>query len=96
MRLITKRMVIRELVSPGRFTGQKGEAMQALDGETATVADVAAIWGGTAQTDITCYECSADQETAVEVAEEIKYYQNAVVLCESCLLKALALLKGEG
>lgn len=106
MKLITERTQVRDVANRWANaypkTGPYGrdpqkqaitKALVALDAETATAADVAAIigndsWCGPKK----CHECGAVVNVAVQVGEEPDYESSTATLCLACLEKALALM----
>ena len=106
MKLITERTQVRDVAA--RWRGQYSphgpyghdrqkqavaKALAALDAETATAADVAAIigndsWCGPS----TCNECGAVVDVAVQVGEEPYYESRTATLCFACVERALALM----
>jgi hypothetical protein len=70
-----------------------GEELAALDAETSTAADVAAIVGnGSWVCKNTCHECKAETWDAVEVGETPDYESSTATICADCLLAAARLL----
>lgn len=106
MKLITERTQVRDVAARwassyptngpyGRDPDKQAitKALAALDAETATAADVAAIigndtWCGPS----TCNECGAVVEVAVQVGEEPDYESSTATLCFACVDQALALM----
>lgn len=68
---------------PRWFTETKA-ALDALDAETATAEDVAAVLGNGTWVEILCDNCSRSVDRAVRFEEDI--------LCRDCLAEAVALL----
>lgn len=72
------------------------QALDALDVETATAADVAAIIGNNSWVAPSeCHECGAETWNAVECGQEPDYESCTATLCENCLRAALKLLEDE-
>jgi hypothetical protein len=106
MKLITERTQVREVAAMwansyplsepyGRDPDKQAitRALAALDAETATAADVAAIigndtWCGPS----TCHECGAVVDVAVQVGEEPEYESRTATLCFACVEQALTLI----
>lgn len=108
MKLLTERVLIREVARRwkaqyaaykshgGKDAKEKqdiGRKLAALDGETATAADVAAIIGNDSWTRIDhCDECGADNlPAAVRLAEDS---ESSADICLPCLRKAMRLAAG--
>lgn len=68
------------------------DALAALDPETATAEDVAAITGNTSWVAVTCGECGRSVDRAVQLGEEPGDDSATVLVCRGCLVGALALL----
>ena len=83
----------------GRIVGDKStkriqDQLDALDVETATAADVAAIIGNKLWVCApTCNECGEDSWDAVELGEPPDYESATATICADCLRKALALIE---
>jgi len=102
VKLITERTQVRDVAArwraqyPGSRTDDKdaiAEKLDALDVDTATAEDVAAIigndsWCGPS----TCNECGAVVTVAVMVGEEPYYESATATLCFACVEKALSLM----
>lgn len=74
--------------SPYRFDARAiYNALSALDAETATTADVAAIIGNDSWTRLLCREC----QSLVSEAVEFEVYDETLSVCRDCLRKAVAL-----
>lgn len=68
-------------------------ALEALDVETATPDDVAAIIGNRSWTDLRCDECGQhERDAVVQLGETPDYESNTASVCAPCLLAALELL----
>ncbi|MBP8788798.1 MAG: hypothetical protein KBH41_15250 [Azonexus sp.] len=104
MKLITERIRVREVAAkwaetyPTNGLGRDEkihaitEALSALDTETATAADVAAIIGNNTWCGpVSCDECGAVVDDAVMVGEELYTDSITVTLCFSCVEKAMEL-----
>lgn len=106
MKLITERTQVREVAKRwansypengpyGRDPQKQAitKALAALDVETATAADVAAIIGNDSWCcPQKCHECGAVVDVAVQVGEEPDYESNTATLCFACVENALALM----
>lgn len=107
MKLITERQKIRGVAEAWRAqycqpyrvrfsdSDEKDEKLSrllALDVETATAADVAAIIGNTTWAGPErCQECEQTCAVVVQLGEEPDYESNTAWVCVECLRKALAL-----
>jgi hypothetical protein len=105
MKALSERNQVRNVLSAwvkqyGTRTRQRPGAnfetlakLEALDTETATAADVAAIIGNTTWVrPQTCDECRAVTWQAVQVGEEPDYESATAIICVHCLRAALNLL----
>lgn len=102
MRLITERHLVRDAAArcaaryplrrPGTWEAQMYTALQALDAETATAADVAALVGHDHWTTVVCDECKSRVTTAVQVGAEPDYESRTAMLCTECVAQAWQLL----
>jgi len=102
VKLITERTQLCDVATrwreqyPGNRTDDKGEIakkLDALDGETATAEDVAAIIGNNSWcAPSKCNECGAVVAVAVQVGEEPDYESRTATLCFVCVEKALSLM----
>lgn len=97
--LITQRDLIRGLPEKwrrqypdGGYYGRKDVQgkLDALNCETATVEDVAAIIGNTSWTDIHCDACDESVPWIVRVGQEPDYESATAHLCGKCLADACA------
>jgi hypothetical protein len=106
MKLLTEREKVRTVAAawakqyskngPYGNDAEKQEiakALSALDPETATASDVAAIignnsWCGPCK----CDECGKEAETAVQLGEEPDYESATAVVCFDCVQKAMTLM----
>jgi hypothetical protein len=107
MKLLNERVLVREVaqrweeqyadydLSNAEEMHAIGRKLAALDGETATAADVAAIIGNDSWTRIDhCDECGeTNPPVAVRLAEDT---ESSVDICLSCLRKALNLATPAG
>ena len=97
MTLHTTRGEIRSVVA--RWTaqyppGSKDDItarLKALNTETATAADVAAIIGNPTWTDLRCDDCAADVACVVEFGQDDDYDSPTATVCVPCLSRALTL-----
>jgi len=64
--------------------------LDALNDETATLADVVAIIGNDSWTKVRCDECSQEVDWVVQVGEDPDYESHTVTVCRSCLNKIVA------
>lgn len=106
MKLMTERGQVldvadewRKVYCQGHRYGSDKDSIQikldALDVETATAADVAAIIGNDEWVKPrTCNECGADTYDAVQLGEEPDYESSTAIVCLDCLRKAVALFEG--
>jgi hypothetical protein len=109
MEAITTRTLIRSVAA--RWRGQYGDptalghddrkmaaaaALDALDPETATAAEVASIIGNDSWTSIRCDECGRRVDAAVRVGEEPARDSSTAIVCRECLARALDLLDAAG
>lgn len=67
------------------------EKLDALDKETATAADVAAIIGNESWTRLTCDECGKDTDAVLTVGQEPDYESHTASLCRSCVERAYSI-----
>ncbi len=67
------------------------DELDALNKDTATVADVTAIIGNDSWTDLKCDECGKYVDAIVQVGEEPDYESYSAKLCKPCVYKALTL-----
>ena len=65
--------------------------LRALNTETATAADVAAIIGNSTWTDLRCDDCAAHVACVVELGPEPDYESATASVCVPCLARALTL-----
>lgn len=95
MNLITQRDRIRGAAANWRrqYPGErkKYNQLRALDTETATAEQVAAIISNTSWTSLTCDECEQEVTTVVEGRAE-PYGRSPATVCADCLRQAVALL----
>lgn len=68
------------------------ECLDALDGETATAADVAAIIGNDSWTALACDVCGDDVAALVRLGDEPDYDSRTLSVCDGCLASASARL----
>lgn len=98
MELITERTQVRNVAKLWRrqYPNSKqdiAEKLDALDVETATAEDVAAIIGNDSWCKPSkCNECGETVPVAVMVGEEPDYESATATLCFSCVEKALSLM----
>ncbi len=102
MRVQTKRGLIRQVAAhwkmqyangePARFVGV-GDRLAALNGETATESDVAAIIGHPGWTRNGCDECENESDITVQVGQEPDYESSTANMCVGCLEKAIMLAR---
>lgn len=109
MKLLTERVLIREVAQrwKAQYAGYRGPTpsdtaekaaighkLAALDAETATAADVAAIIGNDSWTRIDhCDECGAENlAVAVRLADDTE--SSSADICLPCLRKAVRLASG--
>jgi hypothetical protein len=78
-------------VSPPLSKQQIADALDALDGETATPADVAAIIGNASWTRLTCNECGKDVDAILTVGQGPGYESRTASLCMPCVKRAAAM-----
>jgi hypothetical protein len=71
-----------------------GRRLNAMDAETATADDVAAIIGNDSWIDVRCDECGTRKQTLVHFGDEPDYEANWQFLCGDCLTAGLKLLGG--
>lgn len=111
MKVITHRTQIREVAEkwkaqyfrrdkwqPMSSGGTKGiyDALRALNTETATAADVAAIIGNCSWVkDLECSECRKTFPVIVEVGDEPDYESCTAWMCVGCLREAVRLAETE-
>ena len=73
---------------------EKRKALQQLDPETATAADVAKIIGNTSWARAqTCDECKKESWECVQLGEEPNYESATATICPDCLRAALKLIE---
>lgn len=98
MKIITERTQVRDVAKRWRqqYTNSKqdiAKKLDALDVETATSADVAAIIGDNSWCGLLkCDECEEKVAVAVMVGEEPDYESATATLCVACVKKALQLM----
>lgn len=102
MKLMTEREQVRAVAAAwraqfGRWTDPEKvritRQLDALDVETATSADVAAIIGNESWVNPrSCDDCDARSWDIVRVGEEPDYESATAYLCRDCLQRALSLL----
>lgn len=73
------------VTSPPLNKKQIAEKLDALDAETATPEDVAAIIGNESWTRLTCDECGKDTDAVLTVGQELYYESHTASLCRSCV-----------
>jgi len=71
---------------------QIADELDALDKETATAQDVAAIIGNESWTRLKCDECGNEPEIVVQVGQEPDYESHTASLCVPCLKAAAGLV----
>lgn len=76
-----------------RSNAEIARLLDALDTDTATPDDVAAIMGNNSWTDIHCNECKQIVPSAVQIGEEPDYESYTAIVCLQCLGKAASLIK---
>jgi hypothetical protein len=109
MRIITERDLIRgvaaawskqysrdEKLSDGSHTRKVLVRLKALNQETATAEDVAAIIGNSSWTGIRCDECGESVRTVIQIGEEQDYESATANICPSCFYKAAELMRSAG
>jgi hypothetical protein len=62
--------------------------LDAIDAETATPEDIAAIIGNESWTRLTCDECGKDTDAVLTVGQEPDYESHTASLCRSCVERA--------
>lgn len=73
------------------------EQLLALNDDTATAQDVAAIIGNNSWAGPTaCHECGQTVARTVEIGQPPDYDSHTAQVCEACLRKALVLIAGVG
>ena len=82
------------VTSPPLNKQQIADALDALDGDTASADDVSAIIGNESWTRLNCDECKADVTLTVQVGNEPDYESHRAELCLECAEKAAALIRG--
>ncbi len=98
VKIINERNQIRDVASRWREQyGQRkaaiSERLDALDGETATAADVEAIIGNRSWTSVqACDECKREAAAVVEIGQEPDYESRTAYICLDCINAAAALL----
>jgi hypothetical protein len=104
MKLMNERNQVRGIAKRwraqyGAYKDWKQEVtrkLDAIDDETATAADVAAIIGNETWAEPrTCHECGEASWDVVQVGEEPDYESATALVCVHCLRKAIALVTGE-
>ena len=104
MKLMSERNQVRGIAKRwraeyGHYTDWKQDVsrtLEAIDDETATAAEVAAIIGNKSWAEPqTCHECGEASWDVVQVGEEPGYESATALICVHCLRKAIALVTGE-
>ncbi len=67
------------------------EMLDAIDPETATPEDIAAIIGNESWTRLTCDECGKDTDAVLTVGQEPDYESHTASLCRSCVERAASI-----
>jgi len=67
------------------------EMLDAIDAETATPADIAAIIGNESWTRLTCHECGKDTDAVLTVGQEPDYESHTACLCAPCVKRAASI-----
>lgn len=106
MRLINTRQLVLSVAArwaqryplrlPGTYEAQVFQALLALDLNTATPADVAAIVGTDTWTIVLCDQCRTWVSCAIEVGAELDAESRTAVLCQACCTDAYACITGAG
>lgn len=78
----------------GKTKQEIADALDKLDGDTATAEDVNAIIGNDSWTDLKCDECKEYVTATIEVGDEPDYESHTAELCLNCAEKAAALIRG--
>lgn len=68
------------------------KALEALDPETCSAADVNGVLGSTCYFTSHCSECNHEVSDVVSLGYDDEYECAAAVICKSCLEKALSLI----
>ena len=102
IRSVAKRWELKNLLKDqtdeeGEKAKEIQEKLNALDKETATADDVAAIIGNDKwlYDRFTCNECDKKVSVAVQVGEEPDYESSTAILCYDCIKKAFILMLKE-
>lgn len=72
------------------------DELDALDKETASPTDVAAIIGNESWTRMKCHECGNETDTLIQVGQEPDYESHTADLCMGCVRKAFDLANEKG
>lgn len=73
-----------------------GERLAALDGETATAAEIEAIVGNASWVGLTCDDCGKHVEAIVQLGQEPDYDSSTANVCDDCIRKACELIHSRG
>jgi hypothetical protein len=105
MKKITQRDLIKEVAKRWReqYTPFKNApdklriclALDALDGNTASAEDVAAIIGNASWANLTCDDCEEYVTEVMELGQEPDYESHTASICGPCLEKALKILRND-
>lgn len=71
------------------------DALDALDKDTATADDVAAIIGNSSWTNLTCGVCECDVEKVVRLGDPERIDSDPLLVCGDCLSQATVAFHGE-
>lgn len=110
MKLITERELIRGVAAAWRRQYRRDQGLhggassediarrlEALDTETSTGSDVAAITGNTGWTEVpACDECGTWGPVVVQIGEPPDYESSTAEICPACIARASALLSRPG
>ena len=88
--LFAERMGLRSLMTKKEIA----ERLDILNGETASVDDVANIIGNCSWTRLTCNECDREVDAVIEVGQEPDYESATARLCHDCAIRAAAVMHG--
>lgn len=73
------------IATPPLNKKQIARKLDALDGETATPADVDSIIGNSSWTRLTCDECGKEVDAVLTVGQEPDYESHTASLCRNCV-----------
>jgi hypothetical protein len=85
--LFSVRNVYRQAISNKEIA----ETLDAIDAETATPEDIAAIIGNESWTRLSCDECGKDTDAVLTVGQEPDYDSHTASLCRSCVKRAFSI-----